>query len=223
MNKPVFLPLTSYMEYPPEQMKQRASDLADDLWRRRTVREYSDRPVPRELIQDCLRAALSAPSGANMQPWQFVAISDDQVKSRIRVEAEKEEKHFYEHRASREWLDALEPLGTNRYKPFLESAPWLIAVFQQRWGFLPDGRKFKHYYPQESVGLATGTLITAVHNAGLVSLTHTPSPMGFLNEILDRPNSERPFLLLVVGYPADDAKVPDIRRRTLDESVSWIE
>ena len=128
-----------------------------------------------------------------------------------------------EHRASQEWLDALEPLGTNEHKPFLESAPWLIAVFQQRWGFLPDGRKVKHYYPQESVGLATGILITAVHNAGLVSLTHTPSPMGFLNELLDRPKSERPFLLLVVGYPADDAMVPDIRRRPLDESVSWIE
>ncbi len=223
MNKPVFLPLTTYTEYPPEQMKQRATDLADDLCRRRTVREYSDQPVAREVIQDCLRAAISAPSGANMQPWHFVAISDDQTKRQIRMEAEKEEKHFYEHRASQEWLDALEPLGTNEHKPFLESAPWLIAVFQQRWGFLADGRKVKHYYPQESVGLATGILITAVHNAGLVSLTHTPSPMGFLNELLDRPKSERPFLLLVVGYPADDAMVPDIRRRPLDESVSWIE
>jgi len=139
MNKPVFLPLTTYTEYPPEKMKQRATDLANDLCRRRTVREYSNQPVPREVIQDCLRAAISAPSGANMQPWHFVAISDDQTKRQIRIEAEKEEKHFYEHRASQEWLDALEPLGTNERKPFLESAPWLIAVFQQRWGFLPDG------------------------------------------------------------------------------------
>ncbi|MDH3647381.1 MAG: nitroreductase family protein [Gammaproteobacteria bacterium] len=203
-------------------MQRRAHEFCVDISRRRTVRDFSDRPIPAGIIEDCLRAASSAPSGANMQPWHFCVIEDTENKQKIRVAAEEEERHFYAHRASPEWLAALEPLGTDSDKPFLETAPCLIAVFVQRWGFLPDGRKVKHYYPTESVGLACGLLIAGLHHAGLATLTHTPSPMGFMNEILGRPKNERPFLLLVTGYPAADATVPDISRRPLDETVSWI-
>ena len=164
-----------------------------------------------------------APSGANLQPWHFCVVSGAETKRKIREAAEAEEREFYEHRASEEWLAALEPLGTDERKPFLETAPYLVAVFLQKYGELPDGRRVKHYYPTESTGLATGILITALHRAGLATLTHTPSPMKFLNDILGRPKSERPFLLLVVGYPADDAHVPDIERKDLDEFVSWAE
>jgi nitroreductase len=218
-----FLPLSSYREYPPEEMLKRVEEFASDLHRRRTVREFSDRPLPPGIIKHCLKAAMSAPSGANMQPWHLVVVRDPQIKKRIRIAAEVEEKEFYEHRASAEWLEALRPLGTDEQKPFLEAAPCLIAVFVQKYGLLPDGRKFKHYYPTESVGLATGMLISAIHRAGLVSLTHTPSPMKFLNEILGRPKHERPFLLLVVGYPAANARVPDITRRDLEKSVSYFD
>lgn len=217
-----FVPLSGYREYSPLEMLERARDFHAEMERRRTVRMFSDRPVPRELIEHCLAAAVTAPSGANMQPWHFVAVSDPAVKERIRNAAEAEEKEFYEHRASPEWLEALAPLGTNEHKPFLETAPWLIAVFAQKYGKLPDGRKVKHYYPAESVGLATGMLITALHHAGLAVLTHTPSPMGFLNEILHRPTNERPFLLLVTGYPAADAQVPDITRRPLRDMVNFM-
>ncbi|MBT8137701.1 MAG: nitroreductase family protein [Gammaproteobacteria bacterium] len=203
-------------------MQRRAREYCEEMSRRRTVRDFSDRPVPAGVIEHCLRAAASAPSGANMQPWHFCVIEDAKIKSRIRVAAEEEERHFYEHRATAEWLAALEPLGTDSDKPFLEIAPYLIAVFSQRWGYLPDGRKVKHYYPTESAGLACGLLIGALHHAGLATLTHTPSPMGFLNEILGRPKNERPFLLLVTGYPADDARVPDIARLPLEETVSWL-
>ena len=217
-----FVPLASYREYPVAVMKERAVAFSADMQRRRTVRHYSSRPVPRGIIEDCLRAAGSAPSGANMQPWHFVVVSDPEVKRRIREAAEEEEKKFYGERAPREWLEALDPLGTDDEKPFLETAPYLIAIFVQRFAVAGDGRKVKHYYAQESVGIATGMLITAIHNAGLVSLTHTPSPMGFLNEILGRPDSERPFLLLVVGYPADDALVPNIERKPLSEISSFV-
>ena len=192
------------------------------MQRRRTVRDFSDRAVPLDIIKTALAAAGTAPSGANLQPWHFVVVTDPAVKKRIRVAAEAEEKEFYEHRASNEWLAALEPLGTDTDKPFLETAPYLIAVFVQKFGLLADGRKVKHYYPVESTGLATGILITALHEAGLVCLTHTPSPMGFLNEILDRPVAERPFLLLVTGYPAEGVQVPDIRRKALEEFVSFV-
>ncbi len=215
-----FLPLSTYRQYPPEEMLARAKEFAEDLQRRRTVRDFSDRPLPPGVIEHCLQAALSAPSGANMQPWHFAVVRDPGIKRRIRAAAELEEKEFYEHRASAEWLEALRPLGTDEHKPFLEAAPCLIAVFVQKFGLLPDGRKFKHYYPTESVGLATGMLIAALHRAGLASLTHTPSPMKFLNTILGRPKHERPFLLIVAGYPSDDAQVPDIRRRDLADSVS---
>jgi len=217
------IPLSSYREFPVEEMRDRVEAFYADLDRRRTVREFSDRPVPRDIIEAALKAANTAPSGANLQPWHFAVISGAETKRKIREAAEEEEREFYEHRASEEWLAALEPLGTDEHKPFLETAPYLIAVFLQKFGELPDGRKVKHYYPAESTGLATGMLITALHRAGLATLTHTPSPMKFLNEILGRPKSERPFLLLVVGYPADDARVPDIERKELEEFTSWVE
>ena len=217
------IPLPNYEEYPPEEMQQRVADFYKSVDRRRTVREFSDRPVPREVIEIALQAANTAPSGANLQPWHFAVVSGPETKKKIRVAAEVEEREFYEHRASPEWLAALEPLGTDSNKPFLETAPYLIAVFLQKYAILDDGRKVKHYYPTESTGLATGILITALHQAGLVCLTHTPSPMKFLNEILGRPKTERPFLLLVTGYPSDDAEVPDIQRKTLDQFASFIE
>lgn len=217
------IPLPDYREYPVEEMRQRLNDFYTEVNRRRTVREFSDRPVPRDIIETALLAANTAPSGANLQPWHFVAVSGAATKRKIREAAEIEEREFYEHRATPEWLAALEPIGTDSNKPFLETAPYLIAVFLQKFGVLEDGRKVKHYYPTESTGLATGILITALHLAGLVCLTHTPSPMKFLNEILGRPRSERPFLLLVTGYPADDAEVPDINRKSLDEFTSFID
>ena len=187
---------------------------------RRTIRDFSDKPVDKSVIENCIKTAGTAPSGANMQPWHFVLVSDADIKRQIRIAAEKEEKEFYENRAPKEWLDVLAPLGTDDHKPYLETASYLIAIFMQRFGKLPDGRKVKHYYGLESVGIATGMLITAIHNAGLASLTHTPSPMGFLNEILERPKNERPFLLLVVGHPARDAMVPDIKRKEINEIMT---
>jgi len=204
-------------------MRERLAQFYAEVNRRRTVREFSDRPVPKDIIETALAAAGTAPSGANLQPWHFVVVSGPETKRRIREAAEAEEREFYDHRASKEWLEALQPLGTDSDKPFLETAPYLIAVFLQKFGELPDGRKVKHYYPVESTGLATGILITALHHAGLATLTHTPSPMKFLNEILGRPKSERPFLLLVVGYPAQDARVPDIERKPLEAFTSFVE
>jgi iodotyrosine deiodinase len=221
MVHPTFIPLATFQEYSAAEMKRRASEFYTDLQRRRTVREFSDRPVPREVIEDCLRAAGTAPSGANMQPWQFVVVSESALKQKIRREAEKEEHEFYHHKATPEWLAALAPLGTDERKPYLERAPYLIVIFAQSYGVLPDGRKVKHYYAQESVGIATGMLITAIQHAGLVSLTHTPSPMGFLNNILDRPAHERAFLILVVGYPAEDARVPVITKKPLEEFATF--
>lgn len=218
-----FIALQTYIEYPLDEMRARLSEFYETVNRRRTVREFSDRPVPRDIIENALRAAGTAPSGANLQPWHFVVVSGAETKSRIREAAEVEEREFYDHRASAEWLAALAPLGTDTNKPFLETAPYLIAVFLQKFSILPDGRKLKHYYPVESTGLATGILITALHHAGLACLTHTPSPMAFLNDILGRPKTERPFLLLVVGYPADDVKVPDIHRKPLEEFVSFVD
>ena len=217
------IPLATYREYPVEEMRERIDAFYRDIDRRRTVREFSDRPVARDIIETALKAANTAPSGANLQPWHFAVVSGPQTKKKIREAAEVEEREFYEHRASEEWLAALEPLGTDDQKPFLETAPYLIAVFLQKYGELPDGRKVKHYYPSESTGLATGILITALHTAGLATLTHTHSPMKFLNEILGRPKSERPFLLLVVGYPAEDAEVPDITRKELEDYTSFID
>ena len=192
------------------------------MQRRRTIREFSSRPVPREVIENCIRSAGTAPNGANLQPWHFVAVSDASVKQQIRVAAEAEEKEFYEQRAPAAWLEALAPIGTDARKPFLETAPWLIAIFAQPFRVLPDGTRAKTYYATESVGIATGILITALHLCGLASLTHTPSPMGFLNRILGRPSHEKPFLLLVVGHAADGALVPDISRKPLAEICSFL-
>jgi len=222
MGKPELQPLSTYREYPQDVMNARAVENYHELQRRRTVRDFSDRPVPRSIIENCLLAAGTAPSGANMQPWHFAVVSDAVIKSRIRVAAEKEERLFYQEKAPPEWLEALAPLGTDENKPFLETAPWLIAIFVQRHGVLPDGRHVKHYYALESVGIATGLLINAVHHAGLVSLTHTPSPMNFLNRLLGRPANERPFLLLVVGYPSNDAQVPVITKKPLKDIASFI-
>jgi nitroreductase len=220
---PNYTPLSGYEEFPPAEMLERARRFADQMQRRRTVRDFSRRPVSRALIEECLRAAGTAPSGANQQPWHFVAVSDPEAKRRIREAAEAEEREFYAHRAPPDWLEALAPLGTDASKPFLEVAPWLIAVFIRRFERLPDGRKRKHYYTDESVGLATGLLVAALHHAGLVSLTHTPSPMKFLNDVLGRPKDlERPFLLLVTGYPAPGALVPDISRKPLAEYTSFV-
>lgn len=222
MTTPKFIPLPNYHEYPMEEMQQRAAEFYADIQRRRTVRDFSNRPVDRTIIENCLLAAGTAPNGANLQPWHFVVISNPDIKRRIRIAAEKEEQEFYESRAPQEWLDALAPLGTDANKPFLESAPYLIAIFAQSYGRLADGRRVKHYYVSESVGIATGFLITALHHAGLVSLTHTPSPMGFLNEILERPSNERPFLLLVVGYPAEGATVPVISKKPIEEIATFL-
>ena len=218
---PSFIPLR-FEHRPAEDVRNRAATFRYELSRRRTVRQFSSRPVDRDVIADCLLTAGSAPSGANLQPWHFVVVSDADVKKHIREAAEKEEREFYSGRAPQEWLDALAPLGTDASKPFLEAAPYLIAIFAQSYGVLPDGRKVKNYYVQESVGIATGMLITAIHHAGLASLTHTPSPMGFLNEILRRPVNEKPFLLLVVGYPDDGAVVPDISKKPLSEIATFI-
>jgi iodotyrosine deiodinase len=220
--QPTFQALSRYREYPPNEMVRRAREFHLDLSRRRTVRDFSDRPVPHGVIEDCLRAAGTAPSGANMQPWHFVVVTDPAVKSRIREAAEVEECEFYAHRAPAEWLEALAALGTDPNKPFLETAPALIAIFAESYGVRTNGTRVKHYYAQESVGIATGLLVAAVHHAGLVSLTHTPSPMGFLNEILVRPAHERPFLLLVVGYPAADARVPVITRKPLEAIATFL-
>lgn len=216
-----FIPLSSYREYPVEEMKARAKAFRQELQRRRSVRDFSERPVEREVIEECLCAAGTAPSGANRQPWHFVVVSDPALKREIREAAEEEECTFYEHRAPEEWLEALEPLGTDADKAFLERAPYLIAIFAENYGRGPDGEKIKHYYTSESVGIATGMLITALHHAGLATLTHTPSPMNFLCEILERPPNERPFLLLVVGYPAEDASVPDIDKKPLEEIATF--
>jgi iodotyrosine deiodinase len=202
-------------------MRERADAFYETMRQRRTVRDFSDKPVAREVIEDCLRAAGTAPNGANRQPWHFVAIADPEVKRRIREAAEEEERAFYHGRAPDEWLEALAHLGTDEHKPFLERAPWLIAIFAESYEPLPDGGKRKNYYVTESVGIATGLLITALHYAGLATLTHTPSPMGFLSEILDRPSNERPFLLLVTGHPADDATVPDIDKKPLEQIATF--
>lgn len=212
-----------FQSFPEQEMEQRSLDFLANMARRRTVRDYSDRPVPKNIIANAVRTAALAPSGANQQPWTFVCISDPAIKAQIRVAAEEEEKAFYAGRAGEEWLGALRHLGTDWEKPFLERAPWLIAIFGQRYGIGADGEKVKHYYVPESVGIATGFLIAALHNAGLATLTHTPSPMGFLNTICGRPDHEKAYILLVAGYPAEDCQVPQISKKTLDEMSVWIE
>ena len=202
-------PLPAFHEYPPDEMNARAADFYAQIRRRRTVRDFDSRPVPRAVIEQALLAAGTAPSGANQQPWHFAVITDPAVKRRVREEAEIEERAFYHGgKASDEWLGALAPLGTDANKPFLETAPVLIAIFAQRFGVDADGQKVKHYYVPESVGIASGFLIAALHHAGLATLTHTPSPMNFLNQICGRPDNEKPVILLVVGYPTANCQVP---------------
>lgn len=222
MSKAQFVPHTEYKTYPVAEMQQRAAEFYTNMRRRRTVREYSDQEVPREVIEQCLLTAGTAPNGANLQPWHFVVISDPAIKKQIREAAEEEERDFYERRAPKEWLEALEPLGTDWQKSFLETAPILIAVFAESYSVREDGAHVKNYYVQESVGIATGFLVAACHMAGLATLTHTPSPMGFLNDILDRPKNERPYLILVVGYPADDVQVPVITKKSLDQIATFM-
>ena len=214
--------LKAFRRYPMEEMQRRAGEFYRDVNRRRTVRDFTDSPLPRELIENCLKAADTAPSGANQHPWHFVVVEDANLKREIRIHAEEEEREFYENRAPQEWLDALAPLGTDAEKPFLETAPCLIVIFARVYGVLPEGQKIKHYYVNESMGIATGILITALHHSGLVSLTHTPSPMKFLNGCLKRPENERPFLILVTGFPAGDAKVPDLKRRDISEIATFL-
>ena len=200
-----------------EEMLEASRAFYAEVRKRRSVRDFSDRPVAREVIENCLLSAGTAPNGANMQPWYFVAVANPELKHRIREAAEKEERAFYEHRASDEWLEALAPLGTDQEKPFLDIAPWLIVVFLRKFSYDENGRKLKNYYTSESVGIACGLLINALHQAGLATLTHTPSPMKFLNEVLGRPKDERAYMLIVAGHPAEDAKVPSISKKSLDE------
>jgi nitroreductase len=221
MPTPTHRPFDGLPRLTAEQMAARAADFMARMAGRRTIRDFSDRPVDRQIISDCLRTAGQAPSGANMQPWHFEVVGDPEIKREIRLAAEEEERLFYEQRATQEWLEALAPLGTDDQKPFLEVAPWLIVIFEQRHGLDAAGDKIRYYYTKESVGLAAGFLIAALHNAGLASLTHTPSPMGFLNRILDRPAHEKPFLLLVTGHPAAGATVPDIARKDPEEFIHF--
>ena len=222
MAKPRFIPLP-YEKPLPADVAARARRFYDVMNRRRTVRDFSRDPVPAAVIEDLVRAASTAPSGAHRQPWTFVAVSDPDVKRRIRLAAEREERQNYGGRMPDEWLRALEPLGTDEHKPFLESAPWLVVLFRQNYGLGPAGERIRHYYVAESVGIAAGLFLTAVHHAGLVALTHTPSPMGFLREVLRRPDNETACLLMPVGYPAPDARVPDLRRKALDDVLVLLE
>ena len=216
-----FIPL-DFSPLEEQAMQQQAESFYLQMSKRRSVRDFSDKPIPLSVLEHAILAAGTAPSGANMQPWHFVVVQSPEIKKSIRLAAEKEERELYEHRASDEWLDALAPLGTDANKPFLETAPALIAIFLKKVTIDEDGTKHKNYYTPESVGIATGVLITALHQAGLATLTHTPSPMKFLTEILERPSHERPFLLLVVGYPADGVMVPDIERLPLDKISTFL-
>ncbi len=222
MDNEIFEPLTSYIEYSEDEMKKRAADFYANVKRRRTIREFSDRPVPQEIIEHCLLAAGTAPNGANKQPWHFVAVSDPELKKKIRIAAEEEEHEFYNRRAPQDWLDDLKKFRTNENKPFLETAPYLIGIFAQSYGLDENENKDKHYYVKESVGIATGILITALHESGLATLTHTPSPMGFLNKVMGRPENEKAFLLLVVGYPEKGVEVPVITKKTLQKIATFI-
>ena len=207
----------NFKEISPKEMISKSKDFFNIIKTRRTVREFSTKEVPKEVIENCILAANSAPSGANKQPWHFVIVKNKDIKRRIRIEAEKEEKEFYNHRATQEWLQDLEQFATNERKPFLEEAPYLIAIFEEKYSFDEEGKKHKNYYVKESIGIATGFLITALHYCGLATLTHTPSPMDFLNEILQRPRNEKPFLLLVAGYPKEGTRVPNIKRKLFEE------
>ncbi len=206
-----------FEEYSESKMRSRSESFLNEIVTRRTIREFSDRIVPIDIINNCIKTAASAPSGANKQPWQFVVVKDSGIKAKIREAAEKEEKEFYGHRATKEWLEDLNQFGTDWHKPFLEIAPYLIVIFRKIYDLEDDGTQRKNYYVNESVGIASGFLLAALHHAGLATLTHTPSPMNFLGEILNRPKNEKAFLLIPVGYPAKDAEVPDISKKPFNE------
>jgi nitroreductase len=215
-----FVPL-DFRRRPLEESRARAREFEEEFGGRRTTRHFARDPVPRDLIEHAIRTAGTAPSGAHLQPWTFVAVSDPELKRRIREAAEAEERRFYRELAPPAWLEALAPLGTDENKPHLEDAPWLVVLFRQTHGFAPDGGRRADYYTQESCGIAAGLFIAAVHHMGLVTLTHTPSPMGFLGELLERPPNEKAMLVMPVGYPAPDARVPDLGRKSLDEIAVW--
>ena len=219
--KPDLIPLDNFQSYPEPEMLERAREFYELVRRRRTVRDFSDRPVDRKLIETCILAGGTAPNGANQQPWHFAVVTDPEIKSKIRSAAEKEEQEFYNGKAPQAWLDALAPIGTDANKPFLETAPCLIVIFARSTDVDSDGNTVKQYYSTESTGIATGMLINALHHSGLATLTHTPSPMKFLNETLERPKNERPFVLLVVGHPAPDARVPNISKKSLEQITSY--
>ncbi len=222
MKKYDFLPLETFEKLKVDEMQNRSLQFYEQMKNRRTVRDFDTREIPAGVIENCILAAGTAPNGANMQPWHFAVITNKEIKKQIRIEAEKVEKEFYSKRAPDYWLEALEPLGTDHNKPFLEEAPALIVIFSQRYTVEDDESKKRHYYISESTGIATGMLITSIHNAGLVCLTHTPSPMAFLREICNRPKHETPFLVLVVGYPKADSKVPNITKKKLEEIATFL-
>ncbi|HET7460737.1 MAG TPA: nitroreductase family protein [Longimicrobium sp.] len=217
-----FRPL-GHVRVPPDEMRRRARDLYAQLDRRRTVREFSPEPVPRELIELAVRAASTAPSGAHQQPWTFVVVADPEMKRRMREAAEEEERINYSGRMPPEWIEALAPLGTDFVKRHITDAPYVVVLFRQMYGVRPDGTRRTHYYTTESCGIAAGLFIAALHHMGLATLTHTPSPMGFLSQLLRRPENEKPFLLMPVGYPAPDAVVPDLSRKPLHEVSAWFD
>ena len=222
MTDPLFEPYSGYRQYPIEEMQKRSKEFLEVIVRRRTVRDFSDKSVPKDIIENCIKAAGSSPSGANHQPWHFAVVTDPDTKTDIRKAAEEEERLLYNERAPNEWLEALAPLGTDENKPFLEIAPYLIVIFAESYSLDTDDNKVKNYYVSESVGIATGILITALHNAGLVTLTHTPSPLNFLRRILRRGKNERAFLILVTGFPAEDAKVPVLKKKNFEDYTSFI-
>ncbi|MFT5286938.1 MAG: iodotyrosine deiodinase [Planctomycetota bacterium] len=215
-----FIPL-AFVEHDPKDMQRRAQEFHAGIDTRRSVRQFKDKPIPKGVLEECIRAASTAPSGAHRQPWTFVVVTEQDLKHKIRLAAEEEERETYENRLTDEWRDALRPLGTDANKPFLEIAPALIVVFRQVYGLTEAGERQTNYYTQESVGLASGFLLAALHHAGLATLTHTPSPMGFLSRVLDRPENEKAFLLIPVGYPTDDCQVPDLVRKPLSDVSVW--
>jgi iodotyrosine deiodinase len=215
-----FIPYENKLSFNENEMLERSRQFVEEISKRRTIRHFSDKAVPIEIIENAVKSAATAPSGANQQPWHFVIVSSQEVKTKIQEAAEEEEREFYNNRAPEEWLDALAPLGTNESKPFLSIAPYLIVIFEERYGVNENAKNTKHYYTKESVGIACGMLITALHMSGLATLTHTPSPMNFLNSILERPSNEKPYLILVTGYPADDCKIPKISKKKFDNISS---
>ncbi len=222
MSEAPFQPLTTYNKYSETEMKERAAEFYREMKRRRTVREFSDQPVDRKIIEDCIRTAGTAPCGANQQAWSFVVVSDPAVKSQIREDAEKIEADFYSREATKNWCNTLKPLRTGPKKEFLDTAPYLIVIFSQQYGFDAEGEQIKHYYVKESTGISTGMLITSLHNAGLASLTYTPVNMRFLNKVLSRPDNEKAFMILVAGYPADDVQVPVLKKKSLEDIAVFI-